>query len=256
MSANLVNVRAGERETQRFMRHEVSGPTGLAQSLYAVLPDVFDALVFFSTYKLEQIPQESIENFVAGIHTWAKTSYTGTGLGAIDLTDDYGSDGRLQSVNALDAYDRGIVSKTFMHELLHQWACFLDPGLGICDGAHYSPRSSAGSLVGGFQWTPSGNGSFTAVCAEGRNGAHLASPIDLYLSRVARSAGSRARACVHDVGFGAGQVRRRADRAFRDRRDHDGRAICRIVTARACPGPQTRSATSTWASSSRAWIGC
>jgi cysteine-rich repeat protein len=57
----------------------------------------------------------------------------------------------------------------------------VDPALGISDGIHYIPRSSAESLLGGFRWVESPEGGFTLDCSEGRGGAHHAAPLDRYM---------------------------------------------------------------------------
>src|SRR5262249_17650815 len=99
-----------------------------------------------------------------------------------DNTALYGSSGHLQGLDVLDAYQRGLWGATATHELTHQWSAYIDPALGVTLGdGHYDNHSSAGSLVGGFQWTPNGDGSYTINFNEGRGGATHASPIDLYM---------------------------------------------------------------------------
>jgi cysteine-rich repeat protein len=180
---HLVNVRTGLRATQRFLRAPDDGLMVLARAVYGVLPDVFDFLVFFSTNKLELVPDTAPRNFVAGSHRLARVDAAGTGLVAFDATASWGSAGRLLGADVLDAYDRGLLSKVVTHETLHQWANYLSATLGVSapDGIHFDPRSSAGSLLGGFRWFDGGDGTFTLDCLEGTSGAHRAAPIDRYL---------------------------------------------------------------------------
>ena len=183
VTPHVINVRTTAQETQRFLRGLGGVPANLTNLIYAVLPDDFDFFMLFSTRKIEQLPRLDALNFVAGRHLSAQIDYTGTGQGAFDLTEFYGSGGRLLGVNALDAYDRGIMSNNAMHEIVHQWAAFLDHSLDLNgDSAHYSSWSSAGSMVGGFSWQENQDGTFSIDCDEGRNGGSRASPLDRYLS--------------------------------------------------------------------------
>ena len=182
ISPHLINVRSDARESQHFLRFLGGELRNLTNPIYEVVPDVFDFLVFFSSSKIELLPQTSFQNFIAGIHSQVQTNFTGTGLTAFDGTASYGSSGVLLSVNVLDAYARGIVGNNVTHELTHQWSSFTSTLLGLSDGSgHYKQRSSAGSLVGGFQWIDNGDGTFTLNCGEGRNGATHAPPINLYM---------------------------------------------------------------------------
>jgi hypothetical protein len=182
ISRHLINVRNGTSETQRFLRSAGGDLRNLTNVIYHVLPDGMDLFMFFSTSKIELLPREASANFNAGLHATVQVNFTGTGQSPLDDATSYGSQGRLLSVNALDAYDRGISSRVAMHELLHEWGAFLDPALGLTDGAgHYSPRSDAASLLGGFAWRDRGDGALVLDCGEGTNGAYHASPIDKYM---------------------------------------------------------------------------
>lgn len=179
---HLINILSTARESQRFLRLLGGDLRNLTARIYAALPDAFDFFVFLSAEKIERLPRTSSSNFIAGIHSQVQTNFTGTGLTVFDGTASYGSRGVLLSVNVLDAFARGIVGNNVTHELNHQWASSISTSLGLSDGAgHYKPRTSAGSLVGGFQWIDHGDGSFTLNCGEGRNGATRAPPIDLYM---------------------------------------------------------------------------
>lgn len=181
-SAHLVNIRTGTRTTQRWMRGLLdSDLSALTKQVYAVLPDMFDFFMFFSTYKVEQLPMLSSANFHRGVQIPVKIDYTGIGLTPRDQTAEWGSAGKLLSVIGLEPYDRGVMTSNATHELMHSWAAYLDYSLGLNDGAHYKVRSSAASLLGGVKWTPNADGSFSIDCDEGRNGAHRAPPLDRYL---------------------------------------------------------------------------
>jgi hypothetical protein len=176
--AHLINVKTSTRETQSFMR--TGGDLrNVTQRIYGVLPDAFDFLVFFSTDKVEKLPYTSSSNFIAGLHVQAQVNFTGTGQGLYSGQGYYGSASRLLSLNLLDTGDRGIEGNNITHELTHQWAAFTNTALS--DGTGHYGDCSVGSLVGGLLWTDNGNGTFTRVCSEGRNGAHHAPPLDLYL---------------------------------------------------------------------------
>lgn len=183
ISPHLINIRSDTRETQRFLRFLGGNLSNLTNPIYQSLSDAFDFFTFFSTHKIEQLPRLSAPNFNAGVHGDAQVNYTGTGRFPFDNTAFFGSDGQLLGLNILDAYDRGILSNNATHELVHQWASFTSPSLGLTDetGVHYTNRSSIGSLVGGFLWIDNGDGTFTRDCTEGRNGAHNAPPLDKYM---------------------------------------------------------------------------
>lgn len=182
VSPHLINVSTDTRATQLFLRQRSDEDLQqITRKIYEVLPDEFDFFIFLSSSKVELIPRFSSRNFVAGTHLTVQVNYTGTGPTPFDRSSDYGSSGRLLSVNALDAYDRGMNGRAATHEILHQWGAFIDPSLGLSDGAHYTNWSSVGSLLGGFQWIDNSDGTFTINCDEGRNGATYAAPLDKYL---------------------------------------------------------------------------
>jgi cysteine-rich repeat protein len=187
VAPHFVNVRSEARETQRFLRFPSDDLTHLTTRLYALWPDAFDFLVFFSTDHLELEPASTPRNFVSGSHRSVQVDYTGTGLPPFDGAAVYGSAGRLLGLNVLDAYDRGLLSKVVTHEILHQWVAYVTAQLGITasDGLHYNPRSSVGSLVGGFRWLEAGDGTFVLDCTEGASGASRAAPLDRYMMGLA-----------------------------------------------------------------------
>ncbi len=181
-SPHLINIQSTSRETQRFLRALGGDLRNLTRRVYEVLPDTIDFFMFISTSRTERLPRTSPANFVAGVHMQTKTDFTGTGRRLFDGTQSYGSNSILLSVNVLDAYSRGLWAGNATHELIHQWSSYTDTSIGLSDGtAHYIARSSAASLVGGFLWTDSGDGTFVLDCDEGRNGAHHAPAIDRYM---------------------------------------------------------------------------
>jgi hypothetical protein len=182
VSPHLVNVRTADWASQGLLRGTGSGPAAITQAIYQHLPDRYDFLVFLTTNRLERLPSNSADNFVAGTHVTVRVDFTGTGRSMVNAGSIFGSGGRLLGVVLLDAYERGIYGANVTHELLHTWGGRLDTSLGLNDASgHYLPRSSVGSLLGGQRWGARGDGTFTLDCSEGRNGARQASPLDLYL---------------------------------------------------------------------------
>ena len=180
ISPHLINVRGTNLSVQKFVRSFTLGTADLTPMIYSVLPDAFDFLICFSTYRIERLPYNNGANFNAGVQRSVKVDFTGTGQGLMDNTAIYGSAGRLLGLNGLDCYDRGLLSYNCAHEILHQWGSTLG-AFSISDGQHYNPRSSVGSLLGGHLWTTNGNGTWTLHCEEGRSGATRAAPLDKYL---------------------------------------------------------------------------
>ncbi len=182
ISDHVVNVRSQSQATQRSLRGSENLLAGLTEPIIAQLGDAFDFFAFFSTNKLEDIPRLSGANFHAGKHVPVQIDFTGTGVDPFDTSAGYGSDGQLLGLALLDTLSRGIWDANFTHELLHQWAARLPPSLGISDGGHFFTNASVGSLIGGQEWIPNGDGSYTVNYDEGRaRGATHASPLDKYL---------------------------------------------------------------------------
>ena len=183
VSAHMINVRSAEQVSQRSLRQvsaEEIHPFG--REIYSAVPDVFDFLTFFSTDHIEWLPRTTLANFYAGLHWSVQINFTGTGQQPFNNSADVGSQGRLLGLNFLDTNHRGAYSANVTHEILHQWLVFTY-SLGLTyDGPHYDFRSSAASLLGAYQWLPSGtNGVFIMNCEEGRSGAHFAPPLDKYM---------------------------------------------------------------------------
>jgi len=180
VTPHLINIRTDQGLTQKTLRGR-GGLLDLGSRIYQAVPDAFDFLMLFSTYRLESRGRTDPVNHFAGIHAQVRTVSTGTGLPPRDDGMAFGSRRRLLGINALDTYDRGITAKTATHEILHQWGAYLSSPGGVTDGAHYSHLSSVGSLLGGFAWIAHGDGTFERDCLTGRNQASRAAPLDLYL---------------------------------------------------------------------------
>jgi hypothetical protein len=183
VSSHLINVRTQGKFTQNFLH--VGGSYLLPQltnPIYEVVDDAFEFLMLISTNKIERIPRLTSSNFNAGIHLSTKVDYSGTGFGEFDNSARYGSAGRLLSINALDAYERGLYSGNATHEIVHQWSAYISEAFGLkSDPAHWSGYSNVESLLGGFRWLDAAGGSFVLDCDQGRNGATHAAPIDKYM---------------------------------------------------------------------------
>ena len=181
-SPHLVNILGNNRETQRTLREIGGDVRELTRSLYELLPDAFDFVVFFSIDHVERTPYLSEVNLRSGVHFKVQVNYTGMGLNPFDGGAIYGSSGRLLSVNILDTHERGIVGENVTHEIVHQWEAYISTSLGLSDSTqHYLIRASVGSLVGGLLWLENGDGTFTIDCDQGRNGATQASELGRYL---------------------------------------------------------------------------
>ncbi|WP_437821303.1 cellulose binding domain-containing protein [Sorangium sp. So ce1078] len=178
-ASHLVEVRNARADSQRLLRGAGDNVAALLTDMYEVVPDVFDFAVLSATSHIER--PGAVSNGNAGVHSAVKIDYSGIGRDPVDYSESYYSR-RLKGVAALDNLRRGWLSNNFVHELLHQWSAFLPFDLGMTDGAHYLPTTSAASLLGGMEWIDNGNGTFTLDCdSNGRGGASTASPFDLYM---------------------------------------------------------------------------
>lgn len=128
----------------------------------------------------------------AGLHWQVSNDVIGIGRPPLDLTEDFGSSGRLKAVIDLDdrilapgvsypGYDW--LLDVLMHELMHQWGVYLDLRVGQAPGmplatpsSHWSSRyDSDGSVMYGARWQPAAQGFRQAVVFDGYG------PLDLYL---------------------------------------------------------------------------
>ncbi|WP_437972113.1 cellulose binding domain-containing protein [Sorangium sp. So ce260] len=178
-ASHLVEVRNARADSQRLLRGAGDNVAALLTDMYEVVPDVFDFAVLSATSHIERPGTASNGN--AGVHSAVKIDYSGIGRDPVDYSEAYYSR-RLKGVAALDNLRRGWLSNNFVHELLHQWSAYLPFDLGMTDGFHYLPTTSAASLLGGMEWLDNGNGTFTLDCdSNGRAGGSTASPVDLYM---------------------------------------------------------------------------
>jgi hypothetical protein len=113
-----------------------------------------------------------------------KITETGLGIATQDLTAEYGSAGKLQSVISLD---NDIVGFSFLHEFSHRWAFFLnDPRLKLTDssGVHVaSPTTLVGQQTSGYYLSEQAGGDFLVTYAPdaGFNLGNKYSDWELYL---------------------------------------------------------------------------
>lgn len=161
IAPHLINVLGTNLFAQKLLRNYTYETGELPKKLYAVLPDGFDLLVYFSTYRLEYVP-DAYDNGVAGIHQGIQVNFTGTGQGLYDNSALCGSQGRLLGVIGLDTYERGMSSGICTHEIIHQWASHM-PAFPFSDGSHYL-SCNVGSPVGGSVWDDNGAGGWTLNC--------------------------------------------------------------------------------------------
>jgi hypothetical protein len=182
-SPHLINIRTSDHVAQRRLRSEgnASSLSDAISDIYEVVPDAFDFLTLFSTHRIERTQNTASPNFVAGLHYPVQVNFDGTGQPQYDQSATFGSDGKLLSVNILDAMNRGIYSGNATHELMHQWSYYLDPALGLGSNAHPNAYSNIGSLLGGFAWQDNGDGTFTILGEEGSNQATHVTPLEAYL---------------------------------------------------------------------------
>jgi hypothetical protein len=161
-SSHVINIVTTNHTVQRTLRFLNPGLEPLTNAIYGVFPDITDFFMLLSTDKLERVPSQYSN--VAGLNHRVQVNYAGTGLIPFDDTEDFGSHGRLLAVNLLDYGSRGLSANNAVHELLHQWAAYIDPFFGLTSGGHYRTQSNLGSLVGGHEWVDNGNGTYSINC--------------------------------------------------------------------------------------------
>lgn len=182
-SPHVINLRTTSANTQPIMRSAGGSFDALTLPILQVIADDCDMFTLLSTYKVERTPSGASQNFVAGAHGNIRSAWTGTGQGMFDSSALFGSNGVLMGVNMLDTMQRGLWASVMTHEIMHQWGAYLHSSLGLgSTGGHYNARSSVASPLGGFQWTPLGNGTYSVDCNVGANGQYQAPPLDKYLA--------------------------------------------------------------------------
>ena len=104
---------------------------GAAKKFYEHFPDAFDSLAF--------IPQSQALASYSAFHRVVKNEVTGIGLLLRNDSADYGSAGRLQGVEAY-AQTAFSTHSTSIHEMIHQWANFLEmPKLADVEAKGHRP---------------------------------------------------------------------------------------------------------------------
>ncbi|KXJ61279.1 MAG: hypothetical protein AXW14_02905 [Alteromonas sp. Nap_26] len=92
----------------------------VTQSIYQQVQDSFD-FVFLVFNEENKAPHPA----PYGYHTPVQNSITGLGMGEFDFSDDYGSNGSLESVVVLSS-SKDIIHGPSLHELGHRWGNYLE----------------------------------------------------------------------------------------------------------------------------------
>ena len=156
--------------------------------------DQYDFLVTFTTFEFET-------GDATAFHWAIQNQVQGIGLAQYDISDLFGSDGRLQGYTDMATLTRYVmdplnpafegVLATLGHEILHQWSgrVSFNQGLGVDDSllgrnnAHWSDLlDTGGSVLNGHDWRNNGDGSFTSVAHD-----KFLSALDLYLAGLYRA---------------------------------------------------------------------
>lgn len=181
-----------------FDRNNAAGAPNAAaraavtREFYAHHDDAYDFLFFFTPFDYEL-------GDASAFYSPVRNDTSGIGLQHFDLSDLYGSSGRLQGVidmgpigaqpGVLDmaGSQYGYWLNVVMHEILHRWAVyvhFIDPETGERSDkllghqqSHWSSLvHSNGSVQYGAKWLDNDNGTFSAIAER-----IFLSPLDLYL---------------------------------------------------------------------------
>lgn len=180
---HLLNIKSSSHSSQKVLRAQPSGLEEVTKEIYTVLPDSFDFFVYLSTNKVERTNHS--RGGVVGRHRSVQVNYTGTGRSLADRTEQWGSAGKLLSVNITDIGASGANTNNITHEIMHQWASWADSDVfEFSDrGGHYSPFSNVGSVLGGFLWMDNLDGTHTLDCDPftGASGLIYAPPLDRYM---------------------------------------------------------------------------
>ena len=181
VASHAINMESTERVLAKNFIAEALDLRRLAQEFFRTFPDRYDFLHLIE-------PQETILEQQSGscsvprpgsAHGTLVQHVTGIGTSsAVDLRAAYGSAGRLKGFNQIR---RGHIEHqgVFVHEIMHEWAAFLDPSFGLGDGVHWSPNSSMASPLGGCVWQNNEDGTKT-ILGSFFNFGQLAD-FDLYL---------------------------------------------------------------------------
>ncbi|SHL52325.1 hypothetical protein SAMN02745216_05295 [Desulfatibacillum alkenivorans DSM 16219] len=176
----------------------------IANAFYETHGDDYDFLVMFTDFEFD-MPRYTIGGEpaqAAGYYSSIKNDTDGLGQAPFDLSDDYGSAGRLQGFITMGHLynletdpmepDFSKLMRTMSHELLHRFAAdarFVDATGAESEALlwNYDPGAenrrhwsylldTDGSLLYGNDWQDNGDGTFTSL-----PGRKYYSPLDLYL---------------------------------------------------------------------------
>lgn len=161
----------------------------VAKEFYRTHADNYDFLVVFTSFEFNT-------GDALAMHWGVQNRVQGIGLEQYDISNLFGSNGRLQGFIDMAALSRYVldplhpefenVLSVLGHEVLHQWSgrVRFDQGLGLNtgllgkDGSHWSNLlDSDGSVLYGHDWRNNGDGSFTSTAHQ-----KFFSPLDLYLA--------------------------------------------------------------------------
>lgn len=164
----------------------VSARQALAGGVIEALGDHYDFIVVAPTFRVELGP-------FAGLHWQVSNQVGGIGRPMLDVTEAFGSQGRLKAVIDLDdalvspaftypGYDA--LLDTLMHEIMHQWGVYISypagPGAGTpisTSAKHWSSKlDSDASVMFGARWAAATGGFRQAAVRSGYG------PLDLYLA--------------------------------------------------------------------------
>ncbi|KKQ57230.1 MAG: hypothetical protein US74_C0006G0013 [Parcubacteria group bacterium GW2011_GWA2_38_13] len=146
----------------------------IAQTFYETRPDIFDFLVIFGDFKINNDEQAHF--------TQVSSRVEGIGMNMLEADEIYGSQGKLKGIivmNNINDYDfsdpRGStrVMNILLHEMLHQWSGSIqfknEKGemdsslLRKPDELHWSFYAGFISPLGGSGWQENKNGTFTSL---------------------------------------------------------------------------------------------
>lgn len=161
----------------------------VAREFFRTHVDDYDFLITFTTFEFDT-------RDAMAFHWGMQNQVQGIGIPLYDVTDLFGSAGRLQGYIDMAALTRYVTDPlnpafegalgTLGHEILHQWSgnVRFDQGFGPDDSLlgrnkkHWSNLlDTNGSVLHGHDWRNNGDGTFTSVSED-----KFFSPLDLYLA--------------------------------------------------------------------------
>ena len=135
----------------------------VGQRFFEYMPDEFD--------KLLMMPGAHVPGGLRGTHLGGAQRVQGIGYALSENSHLWGSDGRLDSVFAVNWSDSGPV----LHEMAHNWGVALSPDLGFqqCGPAHWGYAGSGNGALGGFNpdlLVDNDNGTWSFPTGQGSGG--------------------------------------------------------------------------------------